>query len=230
MIQLIQFPWSPYCLVQRRILEFGQIPHHLVGIPPSDRSLVWRLTRQRYYQVPIIKDGRNVLFETDDYSQVIAKYLDAKFELGLFPHEFDGLQKLVWRYVENEVENLTFRLNDVYYEEFVPAAEHCSYVRHKERKFGRGCLQEWREKQEELLARLAQTLLPLEQMVSHHSYLLDTRPRFVDFDLWGMLANFLFSGHYRFPAAHARLWRWYQRMSQVTLPKLSPKKRTARRS
>ena len=27
------------------------------------------------------------------------------------------------------------------------------------------------------------------------------RPRFVDFDLFGMLGNFLYSGHYRLPAA-----------------------------
>ena len=36
-------------------------------------------------------------------------------------------------------------------------------------------------------------------------FLLDQRPRFVDFDLYGMLGNFLYSGHYRLPAAHAHL-------------------------
>src|SRR5258706_14406122 len=92
MIELIQFPWSPYCLVQRRILEFGGVAHKIINVPQGDRSLVWRLTRQRYYQVPILKDGRTVLFETDENSQVIAKYLHAKLKLGLFPDELDGLQ------------------------------------------------------------------------------------------------------------------------------------------
>ena len=75
MIELIQFPWSPFCLVQKRILDFSGVAHQVTNIPPSDRSRVWRLTRQRYYQVPVLKDGRNVIFELDENSQVIAKYL-----------------------------------------------------------------------------------------------------------------------------------------------------------
>ena len=96
MLELIQFPWSPYCLVQRRILEYSGAQHRITNIPPSDRSLVWRLTRQRYYQVPVLKDGRQVLFETDDNSQVIAKYIDAKLKLDLFPPQWDGLQRILW--------------------------------------------------------------------------------------------------------------------------------------
>jgi len=38
----------------------------------------------------------------------------------------------------------------------------------------------------------------------------------VDFDLWGILANFLYSGHHRLPLVHSRLKQWYGRMSHVT--------------
>src|SRR5688500_16576203 len=117
MIQLIQFPWSPFCLVQRRILEFSGVKFKIVNIPNTDRRLVWRLTRGRYYQVPIIKDGRNVVFETGDDTQVLAKYLDSKLGLGLFPKQWVGLQHLVWRQIEGDIEDLTFRLNDIYFEE-----------------------------------------------------------------------------------------------------------------
>ena len=78
MIELIQFPWSPFCIVQRRILEFAGARFEIIDIPNQDRSLVWKLTKQRYYGVPIIKDGRNVIFELNDDSQVIAKYLDGE--------------------------------------------------------------------------------------------------------------------------------------------------------
>jgi len=57
MIELIQFPWSPFCIVQRRILEYGGIPFKAVNIPNTDRTQVWKLTRERYYGVPVIKDG-----------------------------------------------------------------------------------------------------------------------------------------------------------------------------
>ena len=76
MIELIQFPWSPFCIVQRRILEFSRAAFRIVDIPVNDRSLVWRLTKGRYYQVPVLKDGRNVLFEAAEETQVLAKYLD----------------------------------------------------------------------------------------------------------------------------------------------------------
>jgi glutathione S-transferase len=215
MLELIQFPWSPYCLVQRRILEFSGAPHRIIDIAPSDRSLVWRRTRQRYYQVPILRDGRSVIFETDENSQVIAKYLEAQLQLGLFPTTWDGLQKIVWRYIENEIEALTFKLNDAYYFEFVPPEERLPYLRFKERKFGRGCLKQWLQQQKSLLTELTEKLVPFEQMLRDRPFLLDPQPRFVDFDLWGMLANFLYSGHYRLPKSHPRLKRWYARMSKL---------------
>src|SRR6185436_17195061 len=110
MIELVQFPWSPFCIVQRRILEFAGVRFKVINIPNGDRSLVWRMTRERYYGVPIVRDGRSVVFETDDNSQVIAKYLDAKLQLGLFPRDLEGVQSLLWRYIENDVEGFGFKL------------------------------------------------------------------------------------------------------------------------
>jgi len=217
MLELIQIPWSPYCLAQRRILEYSGARHKIINTSTSDRSLIWRLTKQRYYQVPVLKDGRNVLFETDDNSQVIAKYLDAKLKLGLFPTQWDGVQRILWRYIENDVEGVGFKLNDVYYREFVPPSELLGHVRHKERKFGRGCLDQWRANQKQLVAELTTLLVPFEQMLARRAFLLDDQPRFVDFDLWGILANFLYSGHYRLPAVHPKIMAWHRRMSKVQL-------------
>lgn len=219
MIELIQFPWSPYCLVQQRILEFSGAPHKVTNTKPSDRSLVWKLTKQRYYQVPIVKDGPNVLFETDENSQVIAKYIDSKLKLGLFPKQWDGLQRILWRYIDNDVEGATFRLNDARYEEFVPASERLNYLRFKERKFGRGCIAQWRAESKLWQSRLAELLIPFEQMLSTRDFLLDAQPRFVDFDLWGMLSNFLYSGHYRLPANLPKVKVWYRRMTDLRAAK-----------
>ncbi len=215
MIELVQFPWSPFCIVQRRILEYARARFTLVNIPNGDRSLVWRLTRGRYYGVPIVRDGKTVVFETDEHSQVIAKYVDDKFQLGLFPRWLEGVQSVLWRYIENDVEGFGFKLNDVYWREMVPKADEVRFLRHKERKFGRGCLEQWRAQQKELLASLGRVLLPCEQMLVGKPFLLGERPYFVDFDLYGMLANFLYSGHYRLPAAHSRLKEWYARMTPL---------------
>jgi hypothetical protein len=45
MIELIQFSYSTFCLVQRRILDFSGVRYKITNIPNQDRSLVWRLTR-----------------------------------------------------------------------------------------------------------------------------------------------------------------------------------------
>jgi glutathione S-transferase len=224
MIELIQFPWSPFCIVQRRILEFSGTKFRTTNIPNGDRSLVWKLTRQRYYGVPIIRDGTSVVFEVSEESQVIAKCLDSKLGLGLFPWELEGEQSILWRYIENEIEGSCFRLNDVYWRELVPPADRLRFLRHKERKFGRGCIDQWKADRMGLLGQLEQRLIPFEEMLMHRPYLLDQRPRFVDFDLFGMLGNFLYSGHYRLPAKHTQIKAWYQRMAQVKLKSFAREK------
>ena len=215
MIELIQVPYSPFCIVQRRILEFAGEKFKITNVPNGDRSLIWKLTRERYYQVPILKDGKAVVFETDETSQVIAKYINEKFALGLFPHDWIGVQQILWRYIENDIEGVTFKLNDIHWQENVPKNDRLLFVRHKERKFGRGCLEQWAVQQSELLAQLEKALIPCEQMLNDKQFLLGNRPLFVDFDLYGMLGNFLYSGHYELPAAHTQLRAWYQRMNEI---------------
>ena len=218
MIELIQFPWSPFCLVQRRILEFAGVPHKVTNIPSNtDRSLVWKLTKHRYYQVPILRDGKDVLFETGESSQVIAKYLDEKFQLHLFPADLRGVQYILWRFIENEVEGPAFRLNDIYYKENCEPPDHLQYLRFKERKFGRGCIAQWRMEQRSWVKKLDDSLFPFEKMLMHRPFLLADRPHFVDFDLFGMLENFLYSGHYRLPKRHKEIQKWHRRMSQLKI-------------
>ncbi len=180
-----------------------------------DRSLVWRLTRERYYGVPIIRDGRTVVFETDEDSQVIAKYIDGKLQLDLFTPAFGGIDRILWRFIEDRIEGACFRLNDIYWQEFVPKAGQLAFLRHKERKFGRGCLDQWRVQQPQLLDELANKLTPFECMLTHRPFLLRDTPHFIDFDLWGMLTCFLHSGHYKLPAVHTCLQDWYGRMSSL---------------
>src|SRR5437763_16927999 len=111
MIELIQFSWSPFCIVQRRILEFSGARFKITNVPNGDRSLVWRLTRQRYYGVPVIRDGKSVIFEVSEDSQVISKYLDANFQLGWLPWDLEGVHSTPRRYIEREIEGVAVKLN-----------------------------------------------------------------------------------------------------------------------
>ncbi len=211
MIELIQFPWSPFCLVQRRILEFADVNFKLTNLPNTgDRSLIWKLTGEKYYAVPILRDGKKVIYETGDDTQDLARHLDQKFQLGLFPVASEGVQSILVRYIEHEVEAVGFKLNDIYYKEFVSKADQVSFIRHKERKFGRGCIDQWRAQQKNLVAQMEQKLQPFEQMLAHSTFLIGERPLFVDYCLLGILENYLFSGHYALPKSLPNLRAWYR--------------------
>ena len=217
MIELIQFPFSPFCIPQRRILEYAGAKFKIINVLPQDRTLVWKLTKHQYYGVPIIRDGAKVVFDDTDDQQIIAKYLDQKLKLGLFPATHEGVQSILWRTIENDIEGATFRLNDIYYQENVPAAHQLLYLRFKERKFGRGCIDQWRAQKSDWLKKLETGLVPFEKMLTHSAYLLGQRPLFVDFDLFGMLENFLYSGHYQLSRSQPHLRDWHRRMKTIHL-------------
>ena len=105
MIELIQFPWSPFCIVQRRILEFSGAPFKITNIPNADRSLVWRLTRQRYYGVPIIRDGKIVVFEIERRFAGHRQIPRCQARAGAVSRgNWRACNRIIWRYIENEIE------------------------------------------------------------------------------------------------------------------------------
>jgi len=215
MIELIQFPWSPFCIPIRRSLEFSGAKFKITNVPAQERDLVWKLTRQQYYGVPIIRDGAKVVFDPTDDQQIIGKYLDHKLKLGLFPAEREGVQSLLWRFIDSEIEGAAFRLNDIYYRENVPAGDQLQYLRFKERKFGSGCIDQWKASKNDWLKKLEAGLVPFEHMLAHSEYLLGQRPLFVDFDLFGMLENFLHSGRNALPKSKPGVRAWHRRMKTV---------------
>ncbi len=54
-------------------------------------------------------------------------------------------------------------------------------------------------------------------MLASKPFLLGQTACFVDFDLFGMLGNFLYTGNEQLPATHTRLAAWHARMSALKL-------------
>ena len=211
MITLIQFPWSPFCITIRRIMDRHKIPHRVKNVSSHDRSAVIRATKGRGYTVPCLIDGKTAVADFTDFGQEVARYLDRKYRLGLFPRDKEGIQAILARYIENQLEDIGFRVNDSYVLPALPLVERVMQFRHKERKFGKGCVQQWARDRGKLIAEFAERLRPIDNMLAASPYLVANKPLFVDYDLYGILGDYLYNGKTKLPALR-NLQRWYRRM------------------
>ena len=211
MITLIQFPWSPFCITIRRILERHRIPHRIRNIPSHDRSDVIRATKGRGYTVPCVVDGKTAVSDFTDFGQEVARYVNAKHNLGLFPKDKEGIQTIVARYIENQLEHVGFRIDDSYIIPTRPLVERVMLTRFKERKFGKGCVQQWARDRAKLSRQFAELLKPMDNMLASSPFLLGESPLFVDYDLFGILGNYLYNGRTKLPPLK-HLRRWHRAM------------------
>jgi len=171
MITLYQHPVSPFCITTEAILKFSKARHRVVNLPYSDRRAVVQKSRGRSYRIPLIEDGKTAVWDKTELGQEVARYLDAKFKLGLFPAEREGLQAILARYIESEVEAIGFKLNDIHYESWLPDPyDRAMFLRHKERKFGPGCMTQWKNQRGDLRRQLDERLAPLDQIVSRQPF------------------------------------------------------------
>ncbi len=212
MITLIQFPWSPFCVTVRRILQRHQIAHRIRNIAPdTGRGAVIRATKGRGYTVPCLVDGQTAITDATPFGQEVARYVDRKYRLGLFPRDKEGIQLILAQYIENQLEDVGFRVNDSYVIPTLPLVERVMVVRYKERKFGKGCVEQWRRDRAKLCRRFGELLEPFDNLLASSAFLLADRPLFVDYDLYGVIENFLYSGKTRLPA-WKNLRRWHSQL------------------
>ena len=207
MITLIQFPWSPFCITARHILVRHGIPHRIRNVPTHDRTPVIRATHGRGYTVPSIVDGRKAVYDATPLGQEVARYIDNRFHLGLFPGDKEGIQAILSRFIENDLEDAEFRITDSLVIPTLPLVERVMLTRFKERKFGRGCVDQWTRQRARMTVTFHQLLEPIDQMLASSEFLIADRPLFVDYNLFGVMGNFLYSGRTRFPNwKHLRRW------------------------
>lgn len=211
MLTLIQFPWSPFCITIRHILETHRIPHRVRNIPNHDRQLVIKATRGRAYTVPCLVDGNTAVADWTDLGQEVARYVDTKFRLGLFPADKEGIQLILAQYLENQLEDIGFRVNDSYILPTLPLVERVMGTRHKERKFGKDCVKQWTRDRRALNGEFTKRLAPIDNVLASSPFLTGHRAAFVDYDLYGILGNYLYKRQTRLPAVK-HLARWLKAM------------------
>jgi glutathione S-transferase len=186
-------------------------------IPNWDRRELLRLTGGAYYAVPLLQHDDLMIYESAANSQDVARYVDVTFAQGrLFPPALDGLQAIVIEFIENEVEDRTFKLVDIHY---VPAiadvAERGMVVRHKERRFGRLCVDQWRQNAAAIRAEADQLLERFEITLRHSRFLFGDAPVYSDFLLFGIIGNLTFREYNALNSQQSALARWREMMTAL---------------
>jgi glutathione S-transferase len=218
---LYEMAHSPFCIPAAEILRASGVPFERREIPNWDRSEILRLTDGAYYQVPVLDHDGTLVFESGADTQDVARYLDRAFARGaLFPPHLDGMQSIVLDFIENEVEARTFKLVDPSYIDAIPdVAARGMTIRHKERKFGRGCVAHWRRDAAALRAESDALLDRFEITLRHARFLFGDGPVYSDFLLLGIVGNLTWRGYNQLsPERQSALGRWREELAQWKFP------------
>ena len=209
-VTLYEMAHSPFCIPIAQVMTACGIEFERREVPNWDRSELLRLTDGAYYSVPVVQHDGRVVFESGADSQDVAHYVDTTFARGaLFPAALDGLQAIVIDFLENEVESLTFKLVDIHYIPAIPdVAARGMTVRHKERKFGRGCIKQWRRDAAEIREAADRLLARFETTLLHSPFLFGDTPLYSDFLLFGIVGNLTYRGWNELSPAQPALKKW----------------------
>ena len=215
-LRLYQYALSPYCIPIALALKHSGIPYEVVDLPYGDPTEVIKLTKGEYYQVPVIEDlfNHQVIFDKSPAGDDVPRFINSHAPLmNLFPEEVWGLQRILIAYIENECEPFGFKVNDAYRDKWLRNdLEIGLHRRHKERKFGIGCLEEWTRDVDRLTEQFHIALQPFEQMLGKQPFLTGDKPVYADYALCGVIGNFLFSRASNLPAHYLMIEAWYTKM------------------
>jgi ubiquinone/menaquinone biosynthesis C-methylase UbiE/glutathione S-transferase len=215
-LRLYQYEYSPYCIPIELALRHSGIPYDLVNLHVGDPTPVIQLTKGEYYQVPVIEDlfNHEVIYDKSADGMDVPRYIDSLAPLmKLFPAEVDGEHRVLLHYIENECESHSFKVCDAYWEKWIKNdIERGLLRRHKERKFGVGCLDEWLRTVNKLIENFHHCIQPFEKILGNKPFLTGDRAVYADYALSGVIGNFLFPGVTTLPENCLMLEAWYTKM------------------
>jgi glutathione S-transferase len=215
-LRLYQYAMSPFCIATELMLAHSGVPFEIVDLPAYDPSEVIKLTRGAYYQVPVVLDlfNKQLVYDVSPAGDDVARFINSQAPLmNLFPEKVAGLQRIFVTYVENECEAVGFKVNDAFRDKWLRSdLERGLHRRHKERKFGPGCLENWTRDAVPLSETFYTLLQPFEEILRQQPFLTGDQPVYADYILAGVLGNFLYSGATLLPAHYLMLEAWYTKM------------------
>ncbi len=214
-LTIYQYGHSPYCIPITQALTAGGIAFETIEVAPHTREEVIRASGGKFYQVPLLVDGRRVVGESSGASLDIARYVDRKFLRGrLFPAALEAANLILTRHIEGPLEDAGFKLTDPFYVAAIKdVLTRTLVIRHKERAYGRGCVAAWKRDRARLAAEFDALLDPYETTLRHRPFLLGDEPVYADFALLGVIGNATWKGWNQLPKTRTALTAWRKRLT-----------------
>lgn len=210
---IYQMPHSPYCIPITRIMEALGESYEVVNISSGTREEVINASEGRFYQVPFLQYEGDGIGESTADSIDIPRYINRTFTDGrLFPSAIEGAHVALISFIENDLELAGFILMDPQYIDSLDSLLDRTLVRRfKERKFGLGCVEQWRVNHDQLFGRFVELLAPCEETLNKQPFLFGNTPVYADFALFGILGNVTYQGYNDLPELPG-IRAFYERM------------------
>jgi glutathione S-transferase len=209
-MKLYRFEYSCFARKAQMVLDLLGLRYDIVEVPFGDRSELVALTNG-YVQVPVlVDDAGKVIVDSRAISEELLRGEPAE---RLVPSPWQGP---IWAYadwVDGPFEDIAFRIaSPGIRRHFARPADAAMFVFIKERKFGRGCVDDWERNAGELIARARVMLAPTVQTLSRCPFIFGDRPTLADAALYGQCAMLRFADA-AMPAALApALGEWMARV------------------
>lgn len=211
---------SPFCIPIAQMLRAAGVAFESREVPNWDRSELLRLTGGAYYAVPVLEHGGRLFYESGTDTQDVAQYVDRTwFDGWLFPEAIEAAHQCMIEFLENEVEARTFKLADIHWIPAIADVAHRGMViRHKERKFGRGCVDAWRRDSVLIRAELDRLLTRFQTTLRHTEFLFGAMPVYADFLLFGVIGNLTFNDWNKLSPRQESIAAWREKLAAWRLP------------
>ncbi|MBI4515125.1 MAG: glutathione S-transferase family protein [Deltaproteobacteria bacterium] len=190
-MKLYRFEYSCYARKVQMLLDLLGLRYDIADVPYGDRTELTALTGG-YIQVPVLVDDAGVV--TVDSRVICERLLAGAPGLRLVPLPWQGP---IWAYADwcdGVLEDVVFRLaSPGIRRRFARPADRALFTFIKERKFGRGCVEEWERTAGELTSRVRSLLAPTALTLAQQPFVFGERPTLADAALYGQCAMLRFA-------------------------------------
>ena len=207
-MRLFRFEYSCYARKVQMLLDLMGIAYEVCEVPFGDRTELVGVTGG-YVQVPVLVDGSAVVVD----SKAICEYLLSRRATSLLPPPW---QALVWAYADwcdGPLEDILFRLAAPGIRgRFARSFDAALFTFIKERKFGRGCVEDWARDHDALLQRGRALLAPTAATLRALPFICGEQPTLADAALYGQCAMVQAADRSFVGALAAELPAWMARL------------------